>query len=42
MISGIFWNIRGVAKSPNLRRMIKLVRFHRAQFAVICEPKLDV
>ena len=41
MISGIFWNIRGVAKAPNLRRLIKLVRTHHVQFVVICEPKLD-
>ena len=42
MISGIFWNIRGVSKAPNLRRLIKLVRIHHVQFVVICEPKLDV
>ena len=42
MINGIFWNIRGVAKAPNLRRLIKLVRIHQVYFVVICEPKLDV
>ena len=42
MINGIFWNIRGVAKAPNLRRLIKLIRLHHARFVVICEPKLDV
>ena len=42
MINGIFWNIRGVAKAPNLRRLIKLVKSHQAKFVAICEPKLDV
>ena len=42
MISGLFWNIRGVAKAPNLRRLINLVRAHHLKFVVICEPKLDV
>ena len=42
MINGLFWNIRGVAKAPNLRRLINLVRAHHLKFVVICEPKLDV
>ena len=42
MINGIFWNIKGVTKAPNLRRLIKLVKVHRAKFVVICEPKLDM
>ena len=42
MINGIFWNIRGIAKAPNLRRLIKLVRIYHVHFVVICEPKLDV
>ena len=42
MINGIFWNIRGVAKGSNLRRLITLVTLYHVKFVVICEPKLDV
>nr|XP_027101582.1 uncharacterized protein LOC113722473 [Coffea arabica] len=42
MINALFWNIRGVSKAPNLRRLKKLIRLYSVQLVAICEPKLDV
>ena len=42
MINALFWNIKGVSKTPNLRRLIRLIHMHNVQFLSICEPKLDV
>lgn len=42
MINGLFWNIRGIAKPPNLRRLKRLIRLHDFKFVAICEPKMDV
>ena len=42
MINAIFWNIIGVSKTANLRRLKKLIRLHNVQLVAICEPKLDV
>ena len=40
MISALFWNIRGISKSPHLRRLKKLILVHKLSVVGICEPKL--
>ena len=42
MINALFWNIRGIAKTPNLRQLKKLIRLNNVQLVAICEPKLNV
>ena len=42
MINGMFWNIRGVLKAPNFRRLLRLIHMHGVQFLAICKSKLDV
>ena len=42
MIKALFWNIRGIAKSPNFRRLKTLVRLHKLAIVGVCEPKLSV
>ena len=42
MINTLLYNIRGVSKASNLRRLKKIIRLHGVQFVAISEPKLDV
>ena len=42
MINMLLWNIGGVSKVPNLRRLKNIIRSHGVQFVAISEPKLDV
>ena len=42
MINAFFWNIRGVARAPNLRRFRKLVRLHDVKFLAISKPKQPI
>ena len=42
MIKLLFWNIRGVARAPNLRRLRKLIKLYDLQLVVVVEPKLRV
>ncbi|XP_071906125.1 uncharacterized protein [Coffea arabica] len=35
------WNIRGISRRPNLRRLIRLVKSHDITFVAISEPKLS-
>ena len=42
MINALMWNIRGVSRSPNLRRLIRLVRTHGISVVAIFEPKTNV
>ena len=42
MIKFMFWNIRGVSRAPNFRRLRYLVKHHSIQLVAICEPKIQV
>ena len=42
MIKMLFWNIRGVARPPNLKRLKKLTKLHSIQLVVVVEPKTSV
>ena len=42
MIKLLFWNIRGVARPPNLKRLKKLIKLHSIQLVVVVEPKTSV
>ena len=42
MINTLMWNIRGVSKASNLRRLKNIIRTHGVQFVALSEPKLDV
>ena len=42
MISMFFWNIRGVARAPNLKRLKKLIKMHSIRLVGIFEPKADL
>ena len=39
--SAFFWNIRGISRSPNLRKLKKLILLHKLSVIGICEPKLS-
>ena len=39
MIKVLFWNIRGVARAPNLKRLKKLIKLHSLQSVEVVEPK---
>ena len=41
MINTCFWNIQGISKFLNLRRLKNLVHMHRLAAVGICEPKLS-
>lgn len=41
MINFLFWNIRGVSRAPNFRRLKYLVHHHSIQLVAICEPKIQ-
>ena len=40
MIRFLFWNIQGVLRAPNLKRVRKLVKLHSISLIMICEPKI--
>ena len=42
MISALFWNIRGISRGPNLKRLRKLIKLYSIQLVAICEPKVDL
>ena len=42
MIKLLFWNIRGVTRAPNLRRLRKLIKVYDLQLVIVVEPKLRV
>ena len=42
MIKMLFWNIRGVSRALNLKRLRKLITLYSLQLVAICEPKADL
>lgn len=42
MISSLIWNIRGIGKTPAIRRLRKLIRMHRLSLICILEPFISV
>lgn len=42
MTKSLFWNIRGLSKPSNFRRVKNLMRSHKIQIFVLCETKVDV
>ena len=42
MIKFLFWNIRGISRAPNLRRLKSLIAESSLQLVAICEPKVCV
>lgn len=40
MISGLFWNVRGVGNSSSLRRIKRLLRLHRFSLLALFEPMI--
>ena len=37
-----FWNIRGISRAPNLKRLRKLVKLYSVSLVAICEPKTSL